>query len=83
MERIYFLFDFPKPKSLLSKEALVGVDGFEPPTLPTREPGCSEMSRAKLSKNEKTFSRRRLSWELTGSNRRPSACKADALNQLS
>jgi hypothetical protein len=22
-------------------------------------------------------------WELTGSNRRPSACKADALNQLS
>jgi len=24
-----------------------------------------------------------LPWELTGSNRRPSACKADALNQLS
>ena len=24
-----------------------------------------------------------LKWELTGSNRRPSACKADALNQLS
>ncbi len=24
-----------------------------------------------------------LLWELTGSNRRPSACKADALNQLS
>jgi hypothetical protein len=24
-----------------------------------------------------------ISWELTGSNRRPSACKADALNQLS
>ena len=25
----------------------------------------------------------REEWELTGSNRRPSACKADALNQLS
>ena len=24
-----------------------------------------------------------IEWELTGSNRRPSACKADALNQLS
>ncbi len=24
-----------------------------------------------------------LMWALTGSNRRPSACKADALNQLS
>ena len=24
-----------------------------------------------------------IRWELTGSNRRPSACKADALNQLS
>ena len=24
-----------------------------------------------------------IKWELTGSNRRPSACKADALNQLS
>ena len=24
-----------------------------------------------------------VSWELTESNRRPSACKADALNQLS
>jgi hypothetical protein len=24
-----------------------------------------------------------IMWELTGSNRRPSACKADALNQLS
>ena len=24
-----------------------------------------------------------LEWELTDSNRRPSACKADALNQLS
>gem|GEM_PF-2837996 len=26
---------------------------------------------------------REVLWELTGSNRRPSACKADALNQLS
>ncbi len=31
----------------------------------------------------KTHNKNFLSWALTDSNRRPSACKADALNQLS
>ncbi len=34
-------------------------------------------------KNKKEIPFRYLSWALTDSNRRPSACKADALNQLS
>ncbi len=33
--------------------------------------------------NKKTSQFCEALWELTGSNRRPSACKADALNQLS
>ena len=40
-----------------------------------------------LAKNKKGFqfleTLNQIVWELTGSNRRPSACKADALNQLS
>ncbi len=36
-----------------------------------------------MSKNKKGLEKSRPLWEHTGSNRGPSACKADALNQLS
>ena len=60
----------------------MGVDGVEPPTLPT----ISRDTPNQLFnfENKKTSSKNdEVLWELTGSNRRPSACKADALNQLS
>ena len=37
----------------------------------------------KSKMHKKSLAIARPPWELTGSNRRPSACKADALNQLS
>ena len=37
----------------------------------------------KVQKNNLRIAQASLSWTLTDSNRRPSACKADALNQLS
>ena len=61
----------------------VGVDGFEPPTLPVVKPGCSESAELNSIKKGFIFMKPFVMWELTGSNRRPSACKADALNQLS
>ena len=44
---------------------------------------CSEYTQARKMKKGRNQLATSLSWALTDSNRRPSACKADALNQLS
>ena len=59
----------------------VGVDGFEPPTL-CLYGRCSEPAELNALKISMRLICKYL-WALTDSNRRPSACKADALNQLS
>ena len=52
----------------------VGSDGFEPPKLE-----AADLQSAPFGHSGNYP----VGWALTDSNRRPSACKADALNQLS
>ena len=54
--------------------SFVGSDGFEPPKLEAADLQSAPFGH---SGNYPRW------WALTDSNRRPSACKADALNQLS
>jgi hypothetical protein len=70
----------------------VGAHGLEPHGLSRLQAGCSESTELaphdkflndNVLKNKNPEEIRGLLWEHTGSNRGPSACKADALNQLS
>ena len=54
---------------------------------PPSKRGAKHVEKYEMGRNKKGFQFAEtlscFEWELTGSNRRPSACKADALNQLS
>jgi hypothetical protein len=79
-------FDLKQKKHrLLDAFSSVGVEGFERqrPTVPDPLLGTADAQFGFQNKKSTDCSMLFLLWELRDSNPRPSACKADALNQLS